>query len=114
MKSLVRGPFGRLLANTELVELTGGRAVLDPEQRALVGAKLEDLGKLFTRVTGNEIVVELKPETDPASTASEETTGDTEQPESDDLHIRAREHPLVKAALEVFDAEIVDVRPKKK
>ena len=112
VKAMTRGPLTRLLESTRLVELSRDRAVLDPEARAMIEAKLDELGRLFQRATGRPIEVELtRIDATPAATDPEAPVAEAA---SDDLHIRVREHPLVKAAVEAFDAEIVDVRPRRK
>jgi|GEM_PF-3110436 len=109
---MARPPFARLLQSTRLVELSRDRAVLDPDARAMVEAKLGELERLFQRATGRPIAVEL---TQPDAPVAEiDSEAPTTEPVSDDLHIRVREHPLVKAVIEAFDAEIVEVRPRRK
>jgi len=106
-----------MLAPSRLVELTDDHATLDVTAigRALAEQNLSKIEQVFTRAAGRTMRVTLTVQHRPQT---------TEQPEpartlvtgarllDADAERRAREHPLVKAAVEAFDATVVRVQPR--
>jgi len=129
------GPVLRgVVTNCTLVRFAGGKAVLECPDRLRTAAvkQAAKLGELFGREMGTPVVVEIfDPAAEqPATTDDGSGAGDASDaaaaasPEAgataggDIAGVRpdpmmATEHPLVKQAVELFQARVVDVQPRK-
>jgi hypothetical protein len=112
------GPLLRgVVTNCTLVRLEGGRAVLDCPERLRPQAlkQAQRLGEVFSREHGSAIVVEI---IDPEALAAQASEPGAAQTPAHAVAPRAEptdvsEHPLVKQALELFGARVVDVQPRR-
>lgn len=120
------GPVLRgIVSNCTLLRAAGGKVVLDCPDRLRTAAlkQAAKLGELFSREMGAAVVVEIY-DPEAAKEAAEAEGGDALEagessapatvptPARPDP-VMATEHPLVKQALELFQARVVDVQPRR-
>lgn len=122
------GPVLRgVVTNCTLLRAASGKIVLDCPDRLRTAAlkQAAKLGELFSREMGAAVVVEIY---DPEAAAAKEAAGDeggdaleageASEPAAVPTPARpdpvmATEHPLVKQAVELFQARVVDVQPRR-
>ncbi len=98
-----------ILTNSTLVEIKDDAAVLDTAPRFLAGARsrLPEIAAAFEKEVGRRIVVTLRePEATPADASEQGSTPPAGPPPS------PVDDPLVKIAMELFNARIVSVQPR--
>jgi hypothetical protein len=97
-----------ILTNSTLVELKDTAAVLNTAPRFLAGAKsrLSEIAAIFEKELGRRIDVTIQePEAPPENAASSDAAPAAQPPSP-------VEDPLVKIAMELFNARIVSVQPR--
>lgn len=112
-----------IVINCTLLRYEGGKVLLDcPERfRPMAVKHAAKLGEMFSRESGAAVVVEIHDPEAAAATAGGGGAGaegeaaslvPTVAPARPDP-VMVTEHPLVKRALELFQARVVDVQPRK-
>lgn len=101
-----------ILTNSTLVEVKDGAAVLDTPARFAAGARsrLGEIAAVFERELGRRIEVSLR-EPGPASGDTGESAGG-EAAGAPAAPVSPVDDPLVKIAMELFNARIVSVQPR--
>lgn len=104
-----------ILTNSTLVEVKDGAAVLDTPERFAAGARsrLGEIAAVFERELGRRIEVTLR-EPGPASGETGEGAGGEAAgaPAAPVSPVSPVDDPLVKIAMELFNARIVSVQPR--
>jgi hypothetical protein len=105
-----------MLAPSRLVSVEGDHATLDVTAigRALAEQNKQKIEQVFSRAAGRTMRVTLTVQPPPAPVEEAAPTVSASQPRLLDAEVerKAKDHPLVKAAVEAFDANVVRIQPR--
>ena len=85
--------------------------LFNPQRERFVRGRLPDIEQLAQQITGQQTSIKLTVQSENQSTNSSESTPITENRQPDPDHAAAMNHPLVRRAVELFDARIVNIEP---